>query len=53
MRHFKYQITWSSFFEKPQVFVTDSEEDVKVLREEGRNLQYQVQVEEGFFNIFD
>lgn len=53
MKHFKYQVTWLSFFEKPQVFVTNSKDDVKILKEEGRNLQYKVEVEEGFFNIYN
>lgn len=53
MTTFKYQITWHSFWVKPQVFVTNSLEDVKVLKEEGVNSQYKVEIEEGEFDLYN
>jgi len=53
MTTFKYQVTWFSFWVNPQVFVTNSLEDVKVLKEEGINNQYKVQVLEGDFDIYN
>ena len=53
MTTFKYQVTWFSFWVSPQVFVTNSLEDVKVLKEEGINNQYKVQVLEGDFDIYN
>jgi len=53
MNTFKYQVTWFSFWVKPQVFVTNNLEDVKVLKEEGINNQYKVQVLEGDFDIYN
>ena len=53
MTTFKYQVTWFSFWVNPQVFVTNNLEDVKVLKEEGINNQYKVQVLEGDFDIYN
>ena len=51
VKTFKYQVTWFSFWVKPQVFVTNSMDDVKTLKEEGVNQQYKVEVEEGEFTL--
>jgi hypothetical protein len=51
MHTFKYQVTWLSFWVAPQVFVTNSEDDVKTLKDEGRNQQYKVEIEEGEFTL--
>lgn len=51
MHTFKYQVTWFSFWVSPQVFVTNSEDDVKVLKYEGTNQQYKVEIEEGEFTL--
>jgi hypothetical protein len=53
MTTFKYQITWFSFWCKPQVFVTNDIETVKELKFEGVNSQYKVEVEEGEFDIYN
>jgi hypothetical protein len=51
MKTFKYQVTWLSFFQRPEIFVTNSEDDVKTLKEEGRNQQFKVEIEEGEFTL--
>ena len=51
MTTFKYQVTWSSFFRTPEIFLTNSKEDVKTLKEEGKNQQFLVEVEEGEFTL--
>jgi hypothetical protein len=49
MNQFKYQVTWFSFWVKPQIFFTNNLEDVKELKYEGINSQYKVEIEEGDF----
>jgi hypothetical protein len=51
VRTFKYQVTWLSFFQRPEIFVTNNEDDVKTLKEEGRNQQFKVEIEEGEFTL--
>lgn len=51
VKTFKYQVTWLSFFQRPEVFLTNSTEDVKTLTEEGRNQQFKVEIEEGEFTL--
>ena len=53
MKYFKYQVTWFSLFQDPEVFVTNSKETMNHLRSEGRNQQFKVVVEEGSFNIYE
>jgi hypothetical protein len=49
MTTFKYQITWHSLFQEPQVFITNNIDTMKMLKFEGKNQQYKVESEEGIF----
>tara|TARA_R110000744_G_scaffold362912_1_gene471071 strand:- start:51 stop:209 length:159 start_codon:yes stop_codon:yes gene_type:complete len=51
MRTFKYQVTWHSFFKSPDVFIVDTDEEVELLKREGKAQQYKVTVEEGNFTF--
>jgi hypothetical protein len=51
MRTFKYQVTWHSVFKNPDVFIVNTNEEVELLKREGREQQYLVTVEEGNFTL--
>ena len=51
MRIFKHQVTWHSVFKSPDVFIVNTDEEVELLKREGREQQYLVTVEEGNFTL--
>jgi len=42
----KYNVTWISAFTRPLMFTEVSENEMKKLKEQGKNEQYRVYVEE-------
>ena len=51
MRIFKHQVTWHSVFKSTDVFIVNTDEEVELLKREGREQQYLVTVEEGNFTL--
>ncbi len=51
MKFFNYQVTWLSFWVKPQVFLVNTKQDVDHLIFHGKDQQYKVKVEKGKFTL--
>ena len=49
MKHFKYLVTFHSFWTRPEEYIVNTIEEVKELKYEGINQQYKVTIEEGDF----
>lgn len=49
MKHFKYLVTFHSFWVKPEDYLVNTIEEVNELKHEGINQQYKVTVQEGDF----